>query len=86
MTSDHLLRLVEESHEGFRKGQVTASLFLDAEAAFDKCWTETADDVDGFSLAHDILDRDASLPVISSVSPAGGCCWLRSSSALMLGI
>ena len=38
MTSDHLLRLVEESHEGFRKGQVTASLFLDAEAAFDKCW------------------------------------------------
>merc|ERR1712240_186311 len=29
---------VEESHEGFRKGQVTASLFLDAEAAFDKCW------------------------------------------------
>ena len=38
MTSDHLLRLVEESHEGFRKGDVTASLFLDAEAAFDKCW------------------------------------------------
>ena len=38
MTSDHLLRLVEESHEGFRKGHVTASLFLDAEAAFDKCW------------------------------------------------
>ena len=38
MTSDHLLRPVQESHEGFRKGQVTASLFLDAEAAFDKCW------------------------------------------------
>ena len=38
MTSDHLLRLVEESHDGFRGGQVTASLFLDAEAAFDKCW------------------------------------------------
>ena len=38
MTSDHLLRLVEESHEGFRNGHVTASLFLDAEAAFDKCW------------------------------------------------
>ena len=38
MSSDHLLRLVEESHEGFRHGKVTASLFLDAEAAFDKCW------------------------------------------------
>ena len=38
MSSDHLLRLVEESHEGFREGNVTASLFLDAEAAFDKCW------------------------------------------------
>merc|ERR1712015_315561 len=37
MTSDHLLRLVEESHQGFREGQVTACLFLDAEAAFDKC-------------------------------------------------
>ena len=38
MSSDHLLRLVEESHQGFRSGNVTASLFLDAEAAFDKCW------------------------------------------------
>ena len=38
MSSDHLLRLVEESHKGFREGKVTASLFLDAEAAFDKCW------------------------------------------------
>ena len=38
MTSDHLLRLVDESHQGFRSGNVTASLFLDAEAAFDKCW------------------------------------------------
>ena len=38
MTSDHLFRLVEESHQGFRSGNVTASLFLDAEAAFDKCW------------------------------------------------
>ena len=38
MSSDHLLRLVEESHKGFREGNVTASLFLDAEAAFDKCW------------------------------------------------
>ena len=38
MTSDHLLRLVEESHKGFREGDVTAGLFLDAEAAFDKCW------------------------------------------------
>ena len=38
MSSDHLLRLVEESHKGFREGKVTASLFLDSEAAFDKCW------------------------------------------------
>ena len=38
MSSDHLLRLVEESHKGFRNNEVTASLFLDAEAAFDKCW------------------------------------------------
>ena len=32
------MRLVEESHEGFREGKETACLFLDAEAAFDKCW------------------------------------------------
>ena len=38
MSSDHLLRLVEESHESFRNGKVSAALFLDAEAAFDKCW------------------------------------------------
>ena len=38
MSSDHLLRLVEESHESFREGKVRAALFLDAEAAFDKCW------------------------------------------------
>ena len=38
MSSDHLLRMVEECHQGFRSKEVTASLFLDAEAAFDKCW------------------------------------------------
>ena len=38
MTSDQLLRFVEESHLGLKKGQATACLFLDAEAAFDKCW------------------------------------------------
>ena len=38
MTQDHLLRLIEESHQGFKEGNVIASLFLDAEAAFDKCW------------------------------------------------
>ena len=38
MSSDHLLRLVEESHKSFREGNAPASLFLDAEAAFDKCW------------------------------------------------
>ena len=41
MSSDHLLRLVEETHKGFRAGDVTASLFLDAEAAFDKCWHDS---------------------------------------------
>ena len=40
MSADHLLRLVEESHNEFREGNITASLFLDAEAAFDKCWHE----------------------------------------------
>ena len=29
---------MEESHQGFRNGEKTAALFLDAEAAFDKCW------------------------------------------------
>merc|ERR1712002_997682 len=29
---------IEESHQGFKEGNVIASLFLDAEAAFDKCW------------------------------------------------
>ena len=38
MSSDHLLRLIEESHESFREGKVRAALFLDAEAAFDTCW------------------------------------------------
>jgi hypothetical protein len=38
MTTNQLLRLVEECHMGFKKGQTTAALFLDAEAAFDKCW------------------------------------------------
>ena len=38
MSSDHLLRLVEESHVGFREGEEMAGLFLDAEAAFNKCW------------------------------------------------
>lgn len=36
--NDHLLRLVEDSFIGFKHQQVTAALFLDAEAAFDKCW------------------------------------------------
>lgn len=38
MSSDHLLRPVEESHDSFREGKVRAALFLDAEAAFDTCW------------------------------------------------
>ena len=38
MTSEQLLRLSEESFSSFKKQQVTAALFLDAEAAFDRCW------------------------------------------------
>ena len=38
MTSEQLLRLSEECHTGFKRQQTTAALFLDAEAAFDRCW------------------------------------------------
>ena len=38
MTTEQLLRLSEECHNGFKQKKVTAALFLDAEAAFDKCW------------------------------------------------
>ena len=38
MTTEQLLRLSEESYSAFKKQQVTAALFLDAEAAFDRCW------------------------------------------------
>ena len=38
MTAEQLLRLSEESHRAFKKKKVTAALFLDAEAAFDRCW------------------------------------------------
>ena len=38
MTTEQLLRLAEESHHAFHKKQTVAALFLDAEAAFDKCW------------------------------------------------
>ena len=38
MTTEQLLRLSEESHRAFKKKQTVAAIFLDAEAAFDKCW------------------------------------------------
>ena len=38
MAAEQLLRLVEEASNSFKQKQVTASLFLDAEAAFDKAW------------------------------------------------
>ena len=38
MTAEQLLRLSEQCHNAFKNKQVVASLFLDAEAAFDKCW------------------------------------------------
>ena len=38
MTAEQILRLSEQCHLAFKKKQVVASLLLDAEAAFDKCW------------------------------------------------
>jgi len=38
MTAEQLLRLWEESHIAFKQKKVVAALFLDAEAAFDRCW------------------------------------------------
>jgi hypothetical protein len=40
MTAEQLLRMSEETSLAFKKKQVTASLFLDAEAAFDKAWQD----------------------------------------------
>ena len=38
MTTEQLLRLSEEAHIAFKKQQVVSAIFLDAEAAFDRCW------------------------------------------------
>ena len=38
MTSEQLLRLSEECHSAFKNNKNTAAIFLDAEAAFDRCW------------------------------------------------
>ena len=38
MTAEQLLRLSEESHSAFKNDKTVAALFLDAEAAFDRCW------------------------------------------------
>ena len=38
MTTEQLLRLSEECHLSFKENQIIAAIFLDAEAAFDKCW------------------------------------------------
>ena len=38
MTAEQLLRLAEQCSFSFKKQQTVAALFLDAEAAFDKCW------------------------------------------------
>ena len=38
MTTEQLLRLSEETHIAFKKQQVVSAIFLDAEAAFDRCW------------------------------------------------
>ena len=38
MTAEQLLRLSEECHLSFKQKKFVAAIFLDAEAAFDKCW------------------------------------------------
>ena len=38
MTAEQLLRLSEECHLAFKQKKIVAAIFLDAEAAFDKCW------------------------------------------------
>jgi hypothetical protein len=38
MTAEQLLRLSEECHMAFKKQKTVAVIFLDAEAAFDRCW------------------------------------------------
>ena len=38
MTSEHTLHMVEESFSAFKNQETVASLYLDAEMAFDKCW------------------------------------------------
>ena len=38
MTNEHLLHITEQTFTAFKKKQTSASIFLDAEMAFDKCW------------------------------------------------
>ena len=38
MASEHTLHIVEDSYMAFKKKETVASIFLDAEMAFDKCW------------------------------------------------
>ena len=38
MTSEHTLHMVENAFSAFKKGEMVASIYLDAEMAFDKCW------------------------------------------------
>ena len=38
MTSEHTLHMVENSFSAFKHQETVASLFLDVEMAFDKCW------------------------------------------------
>ena len=44
------------------------------QSAIKRLVMETADEVDGLSLAHDIVDGEVSLPVISLVDPVAICC------------
>ena len=62
MTTEQLLRLSEESHTAFKTSKTVAALFLDAEAAFDRCWHKGIK----FKLKHNLNLPDRIIRLISS--------------------
>ena len=62
MTAEQLLRLSEQCHAAFKNKQVVAGLFLDAEAAFDKCWHDGL----RFKMKHDMKLPNRLCRLISS--------------------
>ena len=62
MTTEQLLRLAEESYCAFKKKQISTALFLDAEAAFDRCWHNGI----RFKLKENLNLPDRTIRLISS--------------------